>query len=51
MYCENRGKTAPARERRNVLAAMAEAALVDVSWGKKEVRLLSTYNMRYASTI
>ena len=27
MYLEKRGKPAPARERRNVFAAMAEAAL------------------------
>ena len=27
VYCEKRGKPAPARERRKVLAAMAEAAL------------------------
>jgi hypothetical protein len=48
MYFEKRGKTAPARERRNVFAAMAEAALCgllvfpDICTDE----YLSTYNMR-----
>ena len=32
MYVANRGKTAPAMERRKVFAAMAEAALLKKKW-------------------
>ena len=53
MYVANSGKTAPAIERRKVLAAMAEAALRKDqrrSLGKVDTGMVETYNMRYAST-
>ena len=54
MYMLKRGKTAPARERRKVLAAIAEAALggmlvsefLGVEEGGKMGRKGKTYNMR-----